>query len=116
MDDQNQGSLPPYSPPNSSMAIISLIAGITGVTIFPLLGSVIALITGYMARNEIRDSRGTIGGEGLATAGLILGWIGVGLAVIGVCVFGFLIVVPFCLALFAMSTEQGLLPALLTFL
>ncbi len=83
-------SAPVYSTPNSSLAIISLVAGILGLTMFPLLGSIVALITGYMAKKEIRASGGSLSGEGLATAGLIMGWIAVGLVAIGLlCGCGF---------------------------
>lgn len=88
-----------YPVPNSSMAIVSLIAGILGLTFFPLLGSIIAIITGMMAQKEIRASEGTVGGEGLATAGLIMGWIGLGLAALGFCIFGVLLAIPFCVFL-----------------
>ena len=71
--------------PNNTMAIISLISSILGLTLLPTIGSVIGLITGYMARGQIRESGGREGGEGLAKAGIILGWIGVGLAVLGIC-------------------------------
>jgi hypothetical protein len=67
------------------MAIASLIASILGVTLFPTIGSIIGVILGYMARKEIQESRGAVGGEGLAKAGIIIGWIGIGLAVIGIC-------------------------------
>ena len=77
---------PVAEPPSSGMAIASLIASILGVTLFPTIGSIIGLILGYMARNQIRDSGGTVGGDGLARAGIIIGWIGIGLAVIGICV------------------------------
>lgn len=73
------------APPTNGMAIGSLIASVLGLTLFPTIGSIIGLILGYMARNQIRDSRGTMTGEGLATAGIIMGWIGVALAVIGIC-------------------------------
>jgi hypothetical protein len=76
----------PYQSPNSSMAIVSLVAGILGITFFPLLGSIVALITGYAAQKEIRESAGALGGEGMATAGLVMGWIGIGLSVIGLCI------------------------------
>jgi hypothetical protein len=39
-------------------------------------GNVIAVITGFMARNEIRDSGGTEKGAELATVGLIAGVLG----------------------------------------
>jgi hypothetical protein len=82
--------------PNSTMAVISLVAGILGLSLFPTIGSIIALITGYMARNEIRVSAGSLGGDGLATAGIVLGWIGIGLSVIGLCIAGFFLI-PLCL-------------------
>lgn len=99
--------------PTSSLAIISLIAGILGLSLFPILGSVVAVITGPMARREIRESGGTLGGDGLATAGLVLGWIGIGLTVIGLC--GVFVVIPACIGFFiAVSESAGLfLPALL---
>lgn len=110
----NYGGATPQAP-NSTMSIISLIAGILGITFVPFLGSIAALITGYMARKEIRESAGALGGDGLATAGLVLGWIGVGLAVIGICVTGVLVVIPFCLALFGagLSEFNSMLPVFL---
>lgn len=78
---------PPYQPaqPNSTTAIISLVAGILGLTVFPGIGSIIAVITGHMAKGEIARSGGALGGSGAATWGLILGYIGVALLVLSVC-------------------------------
>ena len=76
---------PTYAAPNSSLAIVSLVAGILGLTLFPLIGSVVALITGYMAKKEIRESAGALSGNGMATAGLVMGWIALGLTVVGLC-------------------------------
>ena len=73
--------------PTSSMAIVSLIAGILGFTLFPFIASIVAIFTGYAARKETRATPPTAGGDGLATAGIVMGWIGVGLAVIGLCCF-----------------------------
>jgi hypothetical protein len=50
----------------------------------PLLGSLGAIITGHMARSEIRRSAGTVDGNGLAIAGLVLGWGSVVVTVIGI--------------------------------
>jgi hypothetical protein len=85
MSQQPYYTPPSAGPQTSGMAIGSLIASILGLTIFPTIGSIVGLILGYVARNQIRDSGGTIGGEGLAKAGIILGWIGVALAAIGIC-------------------------------
>jgi hypothetical protein len=56
------------------MAIVSLIAGLLGWTFAPWLGSIIAIITGHMARAEIRRDPAGLEGDGLAVAGLVLGW------------------------------------------
>lgn len=65
----------------SNFAIASLICGLLGWTILPLLGSIAAVITGHMARKEIRFHPG-MEGDGLAVAGLILGYSCLGLAVL----------------------------------
>jgi len=81
-----------YAPPaapqqqNNTMALISLIASILGVTFVPTVGSIVGLILGYMARKQIRESGGVQGGEGMAKAGIIIGWIGVALALVGICI------------------------------
>lgn len=79
---------PAAPPPTSGMAIAALILGISGLTIFPFLGSILALILGYMARNEIRQRPHEMAGEGLAVAGIVTGWIGVGLAVLSILAVG----------------------------
>jgi hypothetical protein len=68
----------------STLAVISLVAGILGWTLLPFLGSLGAIITGHMARSEIRRSAGTVDGNGLAIAGLVLGWGSVVVTVIGI--------------------------------
>ncbi len=73
--------------PTSTLAIISLIAAITGFTVFPLIGSIAAILTGYAARKETRAVPPLVGGDGLATAGIIMGWVQVGLGVVGLCCF-----------------------------
>lgn len=65
---------PPIGPPTtSSKAIISLVFGVL-FFLFPL--PIVAIIFGHMALSEIRKSAGRLTGEGMATAGLIMGYIG----------------------------------------
>jgi hypothetical protein len=45
----------------------------------------VAVITGNIGRKEIAASGGSQTGDGMALAGVIMGWIGVGLGVIGIC-------------------------------
>jgi len=75
----------------STLAIISLIGGITGFTILPMLGSLVAVITGHMAQSEIKKSAGMITGKGMATAGLILGYL---VLAGGICAICLAIVLP----------------------
>ena len=66
----------------SVMAIVSLIAGIGAWSFFPGLGAIVAIITGHLAKREIRESGGRTDGEGLATIGLWLGYAQVVLAAV----------------------------------
>jgi hypothetical protein len=73
--------------PSSTMAIISLIAGILGFTAVPILGGIVALVTGYAARKETRATPPTASGDGMATAGIVMGWIQMALAIVSICCF-----------------------------
>lgn len=68
----------------SSLAIVSLVSGILGWTLLPLIGSIVAIITGHMARGEIRRAPERLEGDGLALAGLILGYTMLVLGTIGI--------------------------------
>jgi len=57
--------------------VASLVAGILGCFILPIIGSVTAIVTGHLARARI--ARGDGGGNGLALTGLTLGWLSLAL-------------------------------------
>jgi hypothetical protein len=82
-DDQPQpqwGQQPGWQPkPSSGAATAALILGICGLVLCPLIPSILAVVFGSKARNEIDASGGQMEGRGLAVAGLILGWIGIAL-------------------------------------
>ena len=84
--DYNQNTPPGYSQQTSSLAVISLIGGICSYIFLPLLGAIVAVITGNMAKKEIYRSRGRMTGIGMAKWGLILGWINIGLSAAGLCI------------------------------
>jgi hypothetical protein len=69
----------------SSYAIISLISGVLGWLGIFGLGGILAVIFGHLAKKEIRDSLGSVTGDGLATVGLILGYTNIALTLIGLC-------------------------------
>lgn len=88
MDQYNSSqSVSENTLPSSTLAIVSLVSGILGFTFIPLIGAIVALITGYMARGETRAVPPRASGDGMATAGIIMGWIQVGLLVVGICCF-----------------------------
>jgi len=76
---------------NSSLAIASMILGILGWTFLPILGTIGAIITGHIAKSEIKNSRGSLSGDGMATAGLVLGYIQV---IMGLCICTVLVIFP----------------------
>ena len=45
------------------------------------IGSILALVFGYVAKRQIRE-RGDAG-SGMATAGIVLGWVGIGFLTLG---------------------------------
>lgn len=63
----------------SGMAIASLVLGIAW---FYWITSILALVFGYIARREIDRDPAKLSGRGMATAGIILGWIWMGLLVV----------------------------------
>jgi cytochrome c biogenesis protein CcmG/thiol:disulfide interchange protein DsbE len=66
---------------------VSLITGIFAWLILPLVGAFAAVITGHIARRQIRTSSGALSGDGIATAGLVLGYLQIALAAILAIVF-----------------------------
>lgn len=65
----------------NTTAIVSLVSGVLGWTVLPLIGSLVAIVTGHMARAEIRRNPRSLTGDGLAVAGLVLGYAMVAIAV-----------------------------------
>jgi competence protein ComGC len=69
----------------STLAIWSLVLGILGIVLLlacisPLF-AIPAVICGHMAYSRIKRSSGTLTGDGMALAGLITGYISIGLSV-----------------------------------
>ncbi len=73
---------PEFPIKDNNLAIISLVAAILGWTLLPLFGSIVAVITGHLAKKEIRESLNTEGGNAMATSALILGYIQLGIFVL----------------------------------
>ncbi|MEO6170637.1 MAG: DUF4190 domain-containing protein [Lysobacter sp.] len=89
----------------STMAIVSLVAGILGLTLLPLVGSLVAIVTGHMARGEIARGKGVVEGHGLAISGLVMGYLAVVLAIVSV--IGFVLLFGGLAAFLALGSNWG---------
>ncbi|WP_169973085.1 DUF4190 domain-containing protein [Tautonia rosea] len=92
--------LVPHELPTERLAIVSLVAGIAGFFL-PVVGPVTAVVSGHVARGEIRKSNGRLGGDALARTGLILGYVWIGLTVLTM-----LVVLGFTMVLVRGSAER----------
>jgi len=75
------GVQPYVAKKTNGFAIASLILGALWIY---WIGSILALIFGYIGKSQIEKSGDTQDGRGLAIAGIVLGWIGVAVLVIGI--------------------------------
>jgi hypothetical protein len=73
----------PAAQKTNGMAVASMVLGIVWVF---WIGSVLALVFGYIAKSEIDRSRGLQSGRGMAMAGIVLGYVGLAWLVITIIV------------------------------
>lgn len=69
--------------PVEGFAIASLASAISAFVVLPVIGSILGIVFGRIAKRRIAENP-ELQGEGLARAGLIVGWVGVGLFVLAV--------------------------------
>jgi hypothetical protein len=77
-------TIPQTVPPTPAVAIWSLILAVISFTCGWLFTAIPAVICGHIARSKIRKSGGALGGKGIASAGLILGYIALVLGLMGI--------------------------------
>lgn len=73
---------PPAARTNG-LAVAGFVLGLLWVL---WVGSVLAVVFGHLAREQIDRSGGAQRGRGLATAALVLGWAGLGVLAVGLAV------------------------------
>lgn len=74
-------------PLSNTLAKVSLLFGVLGLLVLPFVGQIVAIITGHLARAQIRRRGVALRHEGLAQGGLLLGWIGLALLTLIAVVF-----------------------------
>ncbi len=90
----NQAPDAPVIVPTSALAIVSLIAGVAGWCLLPFIGTLTAVICGHLARREIRRAGGptVLQGDNMAKAGIILGYVQIGLFILALAAFVTLVI------------------------
>ena len=63
----------------SSLAVASVVFGVLAYLALPLVGAIVAVVTGHYALAQVRESEGRVQGRPLAKAGLALGYIQIAL-------------------------------------
>ena len=93
----------PTPAPEKKMSTLALVSTITGALTYLLpiifnladtsalwatflspITAIVAIVTGHKGKSEIRNSQGAMSGKKLANAGLIMGYIYIGLIVLGI--------------------------------
>ncbi len=83
----------PMAPGTSGYAIASLICSLLGYIGVFGFGPLLGIIFGHLALREIDRSNGALQGRGIAQAGLILGYIALGLALLAIIFFALIFIV-----------------------
>lgn len=78
--------------PTNGYAIAALIVSIASFVVCPLVATA-GVVLGYKARAQIRERDEE--GDGLALAGIIVGWFGIAYSVFIVLFFAFFLMIPF---------------------
>ena len=90
-----------WGPPpqqSSGNATAALVLGICGLTVCPIICSILAIVFAKQAYTEIDNSGGRIGGRDAAKAGMILGWVSLALWGLGILAY-----IAFFVILFAVG-------------
>ena len=80
MSDQQPPQTTP-TPPRGSTSGLAVASMVLGILWLFWIGSILAVIFGHVSLSQTRKDP-SIGGRGMAIAGLTLGWVGVGILLI----------------------------------
>ena len=89
-------------PKTSPGSVWSLVLGILGFICCGIFTAIPAVICGHVSYSKIKKSGGTLAGDGMALAGLILGYIGIAISIVFM-----LVIVPLLLAIAIPSFMQA---------
>ena len=76
---------PAYGYPKNSLGVWSLVLGLVGIFVCGLFTGIPAIVVGNKAKAAVAEGQANNGG--MATAGIVLGWVSTVLSLIGVIIF-----------------------------
>jgi hypothetical protein len=79
-----------YAPPAPRLgtwALVSMICGAVSIATFQSILAILAIIFGFIGLNEVKKSQGTVEGRGFAIAGIVTGFISIGLTLIFIALY-----------------------------
>lgn len=82
---QPYAQTPMYGYPKNNLAVISLVLGIVGLVLCGFVAGIPAVIVGNNAKKAV--ARGEANNGGMATAGIVLGWISIAWGIITIILF-----------------------------
>ena len=74
-----------YAPPAPRLgawALVSMICGAISIATFQSVLAILAVIFGFIGLNEVKKSQGTVEGRGFAIAGIVTGFISIGITIL----------------------------------
>lgn len=71
----------PPEPRLGTWALVSMICGVVSVVTLQWIVAILAIVFGFIGLNEVKKSAGTVEGRGFALAGIITGFVAIGIGV-----------------------------------
>jgi len=79
-----------YAPPAPHLgtwALVSMICGAVSIATFQSVLAILAVIFGFIGLNEVKKSQGMVEGRGFAIAGIVTGFISIGLTILFIALY-----------------------------
>ena len=75
------------APRLGTWALVSMICGAVSIVSFQSVLAVLAIVFGFIGLNEVKKSQGTVEGRGFAIAGIVTGFISIGLTLLFIALY-----------------------------
>ena len=93
----------PQAPRLGTWALVSMICGAVSIVSLQSILAVLAIVFGFIGLNEVKKSQGTVEGRGFAIAGIVTGFISIGLTLAFIALY----ILYFVLLFSALNTLPG---------